>query len=105
MIRFFLVAIIVLCFSSLAYADLIDKSTKPLIYNEKALTKQLKNKGKEEVLKVLGMPAVKKLCDGCKEDLEYWWYSLKGTGIFVHFKDDKVISISVITEDKRSKEL
>lgn len=105
MIRFFLVAIIVLCFSSLTYADSIDKSTRPLIYNEKTLTEQLKNKGKEEVFKVLGNPAVKKPSEESEEGLEYWWYSFPEAGIFVYFKDGMIYNISVLTEDKRSKEL
>ena len=105
MIRFFLVAIIVLSFSFFIYPESAVKSVKSSIYNEKTLTEQLKGKSSEEVLKVLGNPAVKKPCEECEGNLEYWWYNLPEASIFVNFKDGKVIRISVLTEDKRSKEL
>jgi len=56
-------------------------------------------------LRLLGEPAVKKPCEECKENLEYWWYTLPRAGIFVHFKDDIVYDISVLTEDNRFKEI
>lgn len=105
MIRLSLVMILVLSFSFLTYADSTDKPTKPLIYNEEALTEELKDKDKEAVIKILGDPAVKKPCEECQENLEYWWYNLPEAGIFVYFKDGRVHMISVMTEDKRSKEL
>ena len=97
--------IIISCFSSILYAESTDKPVKPLIYNEENLTKQLKGKTQEDVLKVLGEPAVKKPCEECEENLEYWWYNISEAGIFMHFRDGRVTSISVLTEDERSKEL
>ena len=105
MIRGFFLVLVVLYFSSFSYAESIDKPVKSIIYNEQALTKELKGKTKEEVIKILGTPAVKKPCEGCDENLEYWWYNLPKASIFVHFKDDRIYNISVLTEDKRSKEL
>ncbi|MDP1854256.1 MAG: endonuclease/exonuclease/phosphatase family protein [Candidatus Omnitrophota bacterium] len=76
-----------------------------LIYNEEALSQKLKGKGKEEVAEVLGEPAVKKPSGGNKKILEYWWYKLPEAGIFVYFKDSRVVRISVLTEDRRGKKL
>lgn len=97
--------IIILSFSSLAYAEAGDKTAKPLIYNEEALTEQLNGKDSEEVLKILGEPAVKKPPEESDKYSGYWWYDLPETGIFVYFQDGKVYNISILTEDKRSKEL
>ena len=105
MIRLSLVLILVLSFSLLTYAESTEKSAKPLIYNEEALTEQLRGENKEAVVKILGVPAVKKSREESGEGLEYWWYSLPEAGIFVYFKDGMVYNISVLTEDKRSKEL
>lgn len=60
MIRISLITLIILCFSSLSYTESIEKSTNFSIYNEEALIRELKGKGKgkEEVLKVLGVPAL-----------------------------------------------
>ena len=101
MIRLFLILIIALTFSPLTYSE----SAKPLIYNEEALTEQLRGENKEAVVKILGEPAVKKSREESEENLEYWWYSLPEAGVFVYFKDGMVYNISVLTEDKRSKEL
>lgn len=97
MIRLSLVLIIALTFSPLTYAESVDISTRSLIYNEEALTKQLKGKDKEAVVKILGEPAVKKPTEESSENLEYWWYSLPEAGIFVYFKDGMVYNISVLT--------
>lgn len=75
--RLFLIGIIILFFS-LSYANPPVGSAKPLIYNEEALTEELKGRDKEEVLKILGNPAVKKPCEECEEDLEQLWYNLPG---------------------------
>ncbi len=107
MVKLFIAALVILLFSSIAYtyADSLTKPVKSLIHNEEALNKELKGKDKETVLNVLGEPAVKKPCEECEENLEYWWYNLTKANIFVHFKDGKVIYISVISEDERSKML
>lgn len=97
----YLLLIFVILFSFISYAD----SNKPLIYNQEALTEQLKGEDKEAVVKILGEPAVKKPSEESEKSLEYWWYSLPEAGIFVYFKDGMVYNISVLTEDKRSKEL
>lgn len=52
-----------------------EKTAKPLIYDEEALTEQLKGEDKEAVIKILGEPAVKKPSKESGENLEYWWYS------------------------------
>ena len=103
MIRIFIITLTILCFfsSSLTYSE----SAKPLIYDEEILTKELKGEDKEAVVKILGVPAVKKPTEESSENLEYWWYSLPEAGIFVYFKDGTVYNISVLTENKRSKEL
>ena len=107
MIKLFLITSTILCFfySPLTSAVSEIKADRPLIYNEEAITEQLKGKDKEEVLKILGNPVIKKPCEECEEDFGYWWYKFPETGIFVYFKDDRVYNISVLTEDKRSKEL
>lgn len=105
MIKIFLSVLIVLSFSFLTYPESAVKSDKPLIYNEEALTKELKDKDKEAVTKILGNPAIKKPCEECNENLGYWWYLLPEASIFVHFKDDRVYDVRVLTEDKRSKKL
>lgn len=81
------------------------ETAAPLIYNEQALIQQLKGKDREVVVEVLGEPAVKKPCKVNKENLEYWWYNMPEAGIFVFFRNEKVIDISVLTENKRNKEI
>lgn len=92
--------ILLLSFGYLSYARSSDTDFKLLIYNEEILTKQLKGRDKKEVLKLLGNPTIRKPCKECKGNLEYWWYNLPKASIFVHFKNGKVYSISVLTENK-----
>lgn len=74
-------------------------------YNEKQLNAELKGRSKEDVLKALGEPAVKKPCKECSESLEYWWYNFSEANIFVHFRDEKVVYVGVIREDERAREI
>ena len=80
-------------------------SSNSLIYNEEALSAQLKGRIGKEVLKILGEPAVKKPDAESSEDSGYWWYNLLEAGVFVYFKDGVVTRISVLTENERSKKL
>ncbi len=88
--RIFLIALVILSFSFLSYADSSTKLVKPLIYNEEALTEQLKGQTKEEVVRALGEPAVKKPSNESEGNLEYWWYNLPEAGIFVYFTDGRI---------------
>lgn len=105
MIRLILLTCIALYCVFPSCADTKDKPAEYSIYNEKALDSKLKGRSKEKVLKILGKPAVEKVCKECEENLRYWWYNLSAANIFVNFLDGKVIRVSVMIEQKRSKEL
>lgn len=85
--------------------QLQEKSTEPTIYDEEKLNNDLKGKDKKAVLTLLGEPAIKRTDLESNEDAGYWWYSLPEAGFFVYFRDNKVTGISVLNEQKRSREL
>jgi len=97
--------VVMFFYAFLCYAGSSDTDSMPLIYNQHALMKRLKGKDKKEVIKVLGNPTVRKPCRECYDNLEYWWYYFPKAGVFVHFKDNRVYMIRVLTEDTRSREL
>lgn len=89
----------------LLWADKDSDNFKTEGYNEKQLNAELKGRGREDVLKALGEPAVRKPCKECSESLEYWWYNFSEANIFVHFRDEKVVYVGVIKEDERGGEI
>lgn len=74
-------------------------------YDENGLNSLLKGEDKEAVCMFFGKPIVEKPCKDCKDTLEYWIYCFQQGTVFVHFKDEKVFSVRVITEKNRSKKL